>query len=62
MIRQLLPDALILGGAAALVTGLWWWTPWVAMVVLGTLCIAGGVFLERANTIRQERGAGRRTQ
>lgn len=62
MIRGCLPDALLLGGAAAITTGLWWCQPWVALVVLGSLCITGGIFLERADRIRQERGAGRRTQ
>ena len=57
MIRRLLPDVLLLGGTAVATVGLWWYRTWVAMAVLGTLCIAAGIFLERANRIRIEREA-----
>jgi len=58
--RGLLPDLFLLGGAAAITVGLWWFEPWVSLVGGGLLAIAGGILLERANRIREERAQSER--
>jgi hypothetical protein len=49
MNRELFSDIMIVAGCLALATGLWLTVGWWMLVVMGALCLLGGVFLGLLN-------------